>query len=78
VEKDKPFMPTFVKGQKAKTLGGETITIVRELRDEGHHYDTVMGSDGIWRYDRPNDCGRTTGQMDPTCPHNLVYGAMGS
>jgi len=72
------FHPVFVKGQKAKTMDGQLVTIVEEKRDEGHHYDTVLGSDGIWRYDRPNDCGRTTGQTDPKCPHNLVYGAMGA
>ena len=74
----KAFCPVFLKGQKAKTLDGKKITIVKEKRDPEHHYDTVLGSDGIWRYDRPNDCGRTTGQLDPKCPHNLVYGAMGS
>lgn len=70
--------PVFRKGQKAKTMAGECITIVEERRDSDHRYDHVLGSDGHWRYDRPRDCGRVTGQRDPNCPHNLVYGAMGS
>lgn len=75
---DHTWSPAFTVGQTAKTLDGNTIKIVEERRDSKHRYDHVLGSDGIWRYDRPGDCGRVTGQSDPKCKHNLVYGAMGS
>ena len=70
--------PVFRTGQPAITRSGERITIVSEKRDPGGWYDCVEGSDGIWRYDRYGDVGRCTGQNDPNCPHDLIYGALGS
>lgn len=57
----------FEVGKTYKTQSGNDVKIVIK------NGDTVSGSDGIWRYDRPKDAGRVTGSaFDMSHPLNLV------
>lgn len=66
------YKPMFVIGATYLTEGGESIRIVSESRTHGGHYDTVLGSDNIYRYDRRGDRGRVTGTK-PGDPRNLKF-----
>lgn len=53
----------FKEGHLYKTLAGKVVLIVK-CNNEMKHYETVLGDDGICRYNRSTDChdnGRTTG-----------------
>lgn len=69
----------FEVGESYLTLDGRIVTIV-EYRAEHAGYECVLGSDGVWRYDRssggslenyPEGLGRPTG-ASWDCPTNLV------
>lgn len=60
----------FFVGQTYYTQEGKLIRILSDCRDYKGAYDTVYGSDGIWRYDRRKDRGRVTG-TPPGDPRNL-------
>lgn len=53
----------FKKGHLYKTLAGKVV-LITEDPNEMKHYETVLGDDGIHRYNRSTQChdnGRTTG-----------------
>lgn len=54
----------FKVGHTYKTRGGKDITILSE-KYPNTQYHCVEGSDGIWRYARLSDAGRTTGSHGP-------------
>ncbi len=47
-------------GKTYKTKGGSSISIV-DIDNDTKGYETVLGSDGLWRYNREGDYGRVTG-----------------
>jgi hypothetical protein len=49
----------FLLNETYRRRDGETITVKSHNNLVG--YETFEGSDGVWRYDRPLDRGRTTG-----------------
>jgi hypothetical protein len=51
------------------TKSGKPVKIVQ--RNDMIHYETVLGNDGKYRYNRPGDRGRCTG-ASRTCSENLV------
>ena len=59
---------SFKLGEYCRTYGGDIVKIVQveDIKD----YETVKGSDGIWRYNRKHDYGRVTGWSG--LPMNLV------
>ncbi len=61
----------FELGKTYSTLAGNLV-MIREIRtDIKHAYDCVIGDDGICRYNRDHDRGRTTASGF-TCPTNLI------
>ena len=65
----------FEVGEKYKTKGGTDVEIVAEGM-VGGFCRIVLGSDGMWRYDREGDRGRVTGSaLDMSDPDNLVPNA---
>ena len=68
------FVPApFICGNEYATIGGGTVKIVQ--RNHAHSgYETVLGDDGVHRYNRPQDMGRVTGSGGDgtTHPGNLI------
>lgn len=62
----------FQVGKEYPTQGGALVTVTEEMR-RGTDHACVCGSDGIWRYNRPDDRGRVTGSaFDMSDPLNLI------
>lgn len=62
----------FEVGNRYRTTAGKLVKLV-ERKDRENGESTVLGDDGIWRYNREFDRGRVTGSPhDFSSPDNLI------